>query len=281
MSKKCPNCSEELKDDALVCEKCGQELAPEEEPVTELAAETETAPEEEPVTELAAETETAPEEEPVTVLAAEEADESEDAETVTQEAGDAETPADPYDNISAYQSEIDAKPAKKPLSFGLGLGIGIGIAALIAAIVCGIMMIIASTGPAPVVDKYIKAYKDGNFEDYYSYDYSVMYKYQDLDTRVQQAEQFAEATNSDGLETKVIKTIPLSKEAKDSLVSQLETAEYKDVDKIEDVNIVILEVSNSKVNEETGEADDSQRDSWISVIYAIKVDGSWYFTSSF
>lgn len=280
MSKKCPNCSEELMDDALVCEKCGQELAPEEEPVTELAAETEAAPEEEPVTELAAE-EADPEEEAVTELAAEEADsEAEDAEAVTQEV-DNEEAVIPDDIEPADQPEPDTKPAKKPLSFGLGLGIGIGIAALIAAIVCGVMMIMASSGPAAEVEKYINAYKDGNYEDYFSYDYSVMYKYQDLDTRVQQAEQLSDSANSDGLQSKVIKTVSLTDEVKKSLYSQLESAEYIDVDKIEDVNIVVLEVSNSKVNEETGETDDTERDSWVSILYAIKVDGKWYFASSF
>ena len=280
MSKKCPNCSEELKDDALVCEKCGQELAPEEEPVTEPAAESETAPEEEAATELAEEeTDDAPDEE--TEEAAPEAETEEVDEETTAVSDD----ADPED-----QPASEEKPAKKPLSFGAGLGIGIGIAALIAAIVCGVMMIIASSGPAADVEKYINSFKEGKYEDYFSKDYTVMFKSNDLDSRVEMAEQYGNLSQTENLQAKVIQDVKLSDGTKNTIKSQLEAGEYADIDKIEDIRLVLLELSNTQASaadtgtdatEATEASDEAAREYWVSSFYAIKVDGKWYFTTSF
>ena len=283
MSKKCPNCSEELKDDALVCEKCGQELAPEEESVTEPAAEPETAPEEEAATELAEEEiDDAPDEE--TEEAAPEAETEEVDEETTAVSDD----ADPED-----QPVPEEKPAKKPLSFGAGLGIGIGIAALIAAIVCGVMMIIASSGPAADVEKYINSFKEGKYEDYFSKDYTVMFKSNDLDSRVEMAEQYGNLSQTENLQAKVIQDVKLSDGTKNTIKSQLEAGEYADIDKIEDIRLVLLELSNTQASaadtgtdateatEATEASDEAAREYWVSSFYAIKVDGKWYFTTSF
>ena len=271
MSKKCPNCSEELKDDALVCEKCGQELSAEEESVTEPAAEPETAPEEEAVTELAEEeTDDAPDEE---------------TEEVDEETTAVSDDADPED-----QPVPEEKPAKKPLSFGAGLGIGIGIAALIAAIVCGVMMIIASSGPAADVEKYINSFKEGKYEDYFSKDYTVMFKSNDLDSRVEMAEQYGNLSQTENLQAKVIRDVKLSDGTKNTIKSQLEAGEYADIDKIEDIRLVLLELSNTQASaaaegtdatEATEASDEAAREYWVSSFYAIKVDGKWYFTTSF
>lgn len=283
MSKKCPNCSEELKDDALVCEKCGQELAPEEESVTEPAAEPETAPEEEVATELAEEEiDDAPDEE------TEEAAPEAETEEVDEETAVASDDADPED-----QPASEGKPAKKPLSFGAGLGIGIGIAALIAAIVCGVMMIIASSGPAADVEKYINSFKEGKYEDYFSKDYTVMFKSNDLDSRVEMAEQYGNLSQTENLQAKVIQDVKLSDGTKNTIKSQLEAGEYADIDKIEDIRLVLLELSNTQASaadtgtdateatEATEATDEAAREYWVSSFYAIKVDGKWYFTTSF
>ncbi len=281
MSKKCPNCSEELKDDALVCEKCGQELAPEEESVTEPAAEPETAPEEEAATELAEEeTDDAPDEE-----TEEAAPEAETEEVDEEETAVASDDVDPED-----QPASEEKPAKKPLSFGAGLGIGIGIAALIAAIVCGVMMIIASSGPAADVEKYINSFKEGKYEDYFSKDYTVMFKSNDLDSRVEMAEQYGNLSQTENLQAKVIQDVKLSDGTKNTIKSQLEAGEYADIDKIEDIRLVLLELSNTQASaaaegtdatEATEATDEAAREYWVSSFYAIKVDGNWYFTTSF
>ncbi len=289
MSKKCPNCSEELKDDALVCEKCGQELAPEEESVTEPAAEPETAPEEEAVTELAEEeTDDAPDEE-----TEEAAPEAEDAEAVTEAVDEEETAVASDDVDPEDQPASEEKPAKKPLSFGAGLGIGIGIAALIAAIVCGVMMIIASSGPAADVEKYINSFKEGKYEDYFSKDYTVMFKSNDLDSRVEMAEQYGNLSQTENLQAKVIQDVKLSDGTKNTIKSQLEAGEYADIDKIEDIRLVLLELSNTQASaadtgtdateatEATEATDEAAREYWVSSFYAIKVDGKWYFTTSF
>lgn len=281
MSKKCPNCSEELKDDALVCEKCGQEIAPEEESVTEPAAEPETAPEEEAATVLAEEeTDDAPDEETEEAAPEAETEEVDEEETTT-----VSDDADPED-----QPVPEEKPAKKPLSFGAGLGIGIGIAALIAAIVCGVMMIIASSGPAADVEKYINSFKEGKYEDYFSKDYTVMFKSNDLDSRVEMAEQYGNLSQTENLQAKVIQDVKLSDGTKNTIKSQLEAGEYADIDKIEDIRLVLLELSNTQASaaaegtdatEATEATDEAAREYWVSSFYAIKVDGKWYFTTSF
>lgn len=279
-----------------------KEIAAEEEPATELltgdAVEEEPAtepltgdavedePAAEPITEEAVEEEKADQEEP-----AEEADEAEPAEeTEEDDAADKEEAEDGEDDtddddaktmlaedediLPALEAANSVVPEKSNRTFGFGIGVGIGIAVLVAVIIGVIMLISNLAGPTTAVDEYIQAYKDGDFEKYFSKDYAVMFKYDNLSESVEQAKQY-DTSSSEGLETKVVDTVALSSEVKDSVISQLETAEYKDVDKIQDICIVIMEISRPN------ETDDSKRDAWVSSFYALKVDGSWYFTTGF
>lgn len=202
---------------------------------------------------------------------AEPAVENAEDEAPADDAAEAETEAQAEES-----AEAENEPApKKPLSFGLGLGIGIAVAAIVAIVFAAIMLIPKFTGPASAVEEYIQAYKDADYEAYFSKDYSVMYNYDDLQERVEQAKQYGDDTGAEGLETKVLKTVSLSEDVKDSLKSQLETAGYKDIDKIQDMTIVLLEVSRPS------DTDSSKRDYWVSSFYGMKVDGDWYFTTGF
>ncbi len=270
-----------------------KEIAVEEESAAELIAEeaVEEEPAAEPIAEEADEEEEAAQEEP-----AEEADEAEPAEETEEDEkveeadaadkeeaedggddtdDDAKTTLDEDEDIlPALEAENSVVPEKSNRTFGFGIGVGIGIAVLVAVIIGVIMLISNLAGPTTAVDEYIQAYKDGEYEKYFSKDYAVMFKYDNLSESVEQAKQYG-ASSTEGLETKVIDTVSLSSEVKDSVISQLETAEYKDVDKIQDICIVIMEISRPN------ETDDSKRDAWVSSFYALKVDGSWYFTTGF
>ena len=213
------------------------------------------------------------------------ADDAAEAETEVQAEGETaseDTEAEEAEDSDSEEAqaeesaEAESEPApKKPLSFGLGLGIGIAVAAIVAIVFAAIMLIPKFTGPASAVEEYIQAYKDADYEAYFSKDYSVMYNYDDLQERVEQAKQYGDDTGAEGLETKVLKTVSLSEDVKDSLKSQLETAGYKDIDKIQDMTIVLLEVSRPS------DTDSSKRDYWVSSFYGMKVDGDWYFTTGF
>lgn len=269
-----------------------KEIAVEEEPATEPIVED--AAEQEPATEAVIDDEV--EEDPKTELITGDADEEEPAEEAeaaeeTEGSGDAdenqaEDGADAADDdaktmlaedediLPALEAENSVVPEKTNRTFGFGIGVGIGIAVLVAVIIGVIMLISNLAGPSAAVDEYIQAYKDGEYEKYFSKDYAVMYKYDNLSESVEQAKQY-DTSSAEGLETKVVNTVSLSSEVKDSVISQLETAEYKDVDKIQDICIVIMEISRPN------ETDDSKRDAWISSFYALKVDGNWYFTTGF
>ena len=280
MSKVCPKCAKELEDDALVCDSCGEELAVEEaaaEAAEEIEAEAAEVAEEaeaevEETTETEAEseadTETNAEVEPEAAIDVE-AEDAGDAEPATDEAAVDEAAAE---DIQPADVTV---PAKKQKSFGLGMVIGAVIAVFVAAIICGAIMLISGlSGPASTLDKYIGAYKAADYETYFSLDYSVMFKYKDLEDRVTSAQQYGD-TGADSLETSILSAVSLSKEAKDSMIEQLETNTYEDIDKIQDIQVLLLQVSRPS------ETDEAKKDVWVSSVYAIKVDGNWYFASSF
>ena len=132
------------------------------------------------------------------------ADDAAEAETEAQAEGETaseDTEAEEAEDSDSEEAqaeesaEAENEPApKKPLSFGLGLGIGIAVAAIVAIVFAAIMLIPKFTGPASAVEEYIQAYKDADYEAYFSKDYSVMYNYDDLQERVEQAKQYGDDT---------------------------------------------------------------------------------------
>lgn len=272
MANEKSNPANEPKEEAAVSE-TAEEIAKKEEQAAEVTAEETVASE--PAEDEAQEAVEADEAEKEEAAADDtEAEAVEDGEEAADDEAKIDA-ADDADVLPALGAENAVVPEKKQRSFGMGLGIGIGIAVLIGAIIGIIMLIAGASGPTSAVDEYIEAYKNAAYEDYFSSDYAVVYKYDNLEESIEQAKQYGDAASAADLQTKVIKTVVLSDEVKDSIKSQLEAAEYKDVDKIEDVNIVLLEVSRPSTT------DDSKRDFWVSSFYALKVDGKWYFTTGF
>ena len=286
MSIICPKCGKELDDDVRVCDACGQVIDEETEPKTTLvedapAEEADAAPAEQAVEEAVEEAAEEAVEDTVEEAAEESADtEGEDSE---EAASSEEAAAEP---VQGAESELKVavplqdqpEKEKKNKYLGLGIGVGLGIAALIAAVIVGIVLLIPQfTGPQNAVSDYINAYKDSDFEKYFSHDYAVMYKNDNLDEQVEMAKQYATDTGAEDLEVKVLKVADFSADAKKNIIDQLETAGYHDTDKIQELKTVVLEISRPH----EGEEEDAGKDYWASMFYALKVDGDWYFATGF
>lgn len=290
MSKQCPYCSGELDDAATVCDQCGKELD-----AAEAAEETMTVLLDQP------------DEEPEEAVA-----QAAEIDEMPEEPLDEQTaPIDfsvprPTPEIGVPEQEKPKKENKKEMALGISLVVCIVL--LIAAIVTSAIIIVnliadktkadeEKKAPIEMTQESLDAYLNSDYQTYFEHEYYTMFKGKNLDEMVKQMESYDQmiSANKEGMSVEVIDAVALPSDAIDSIKKHLSEEGFESVDDIEDIRMAVIKVTSQAHDQieetptDTAENDDekqpkeeeSHEEVSVSTLYAVKVDGDWYFTSGF
>lgn len=272
MSKICPECGKESADEIRFCDSCGADTAvPAEEtaPVEEVSVpDTEASA---PLTEPAdAAEEAAPYAVPIISAVEEAVDDAESSDESAVPAASVLPKVMPDPDVAVpLQNQPDKEKKNKYL--GLGIAVAVSIVLLIAALITIVILVIPKGSEAKnAVEKYAEAYIQRDYAYYFSHDYYTVFNAEKVDDYIKQAQESndsADDTYSD-FEVDSLDVVDLPAESVSKLKAQYEAAEYKKVDKIEDIKLVVAQTLNKSADAIS-----------IDAIYAVKVDGEWYVST--
>ena len=170
----------------------------------------------------------------------------------------------------ARKAAPDAKSAKKKSKKPMIIGFcSAGIVLILAAV---LLAVVLSVSPVNEVKgaflEYENAFYKGDFLTHYSYDYTVVCKYGDVEANAQDAEEYYDLSDVSDAEIKVIAVTGLSSSEKETLKRYLEDKEFLRVDEISDIRLVTYRYKYTQNGVEVMGYDTQ---------YAIKVGDQWYF----